>query len=324
MENNKMKYQNWKLEADAENIRDGAIELRARVAENMYYKAFETPELAKKYATTGRSHWRYQSVKKVELVFNKKISGRIIEVGAGTGWFSALMSKEEQIKEVYALDYDKYSVEKLFPLVFKNLEADTSKITSVLGSYNKMECEDNFFDYVISIGAIHHSENLTATFKEAYRVLKPGGILVALEHCHPNSYTIEAAIADNEAHIDETRAKKLYNSTEKIKVKDNSDHNYRICEFESSAYAAGFNVLPYIFELDGEHADDNIFKKPQPYQGFSNRVFKPYYVFNKQNPLFDNLLFIVQKPGGDDSVFRNTNLGMKKKDISLFSKLFNK
>lgn len=317
-----MKVQNWKLEADAENIREGAIELRAKVAENMYYKAFETPELAKKYATTGRSHWRYNAVKKIELIFNKKISGRVIEIGAGTGWFSALISKEKEVTEVYALDYDKYSVEQLFPLVFKNLDADMSKMTSVIGSYNKMECEDNFFDYIISIGAIHHSENLNATFNEAYRTLKPGGVLVALEHCHPNSYTIEDSRANDEAFIDEKRAKTLYGSTEKIKVKDNSDHNYRICEFESAAYAAGFNVLPFVFELYGENASDDMFKKAQPYQGYGTRVFKPYFVLNHDKPLFDNFMIVVQKPGGDNSVFKTSNVGMQKTSNSIFSKLF--
>src|SRR5688572_26891751 len=172
----------WKVEANKGNIRDGAIELRARVAENMYLKNYATPQKAKLHAEGPGFHWRISSVKKVELVSGKKIGGKIIEIGAGTGVFTAVLSREKEPEEIYCLDYDRFSVETLMPLVFKNLSANENKIKTVLGSYNNIKVENGYFDYVISLGAVHHSENLLATFSEAYRVLKPGGFLVAVEH----------------------------------------------------------------------------------------------------------------------------------------------
>jgi hypothetical protein len=73
----------WNLEEDKQNIREGAIELRARVAEHMYFKNYETPEKAKQQLNGPGFTWRIAAARKVELITGKKLSGRIIEVGAG-------------------------------------------------------------------------------------------------------------------------------------------------------------------------------------------------------------------------------------------------
>lgn len=320
-----MSFIDWKVETDKENIREGAIELRARVAENMYYKNYETPQKALTQATGPGFTWRIAAAHKVELITGKKISGKVIEVGAGTGVFTAMLSKRPEPESIYCLDYDRFSVESLMPLVFRNLEANTSKIKTVLGSYNRMMVDDNYFDYVISLGAIHHSENLLATLQEAYRTLKPGGFLVAVEHCHPNSYTIEQQREDYERPLSAQRVKMLYNDEKmQVKTKDNSDHYYRICEFETYAYQAGFNVLPYIFDIDGEKASDKIFTSPQPFAGYSNRVFFPYFAKDTRKPIFDNLLLIMQKPvpGVTSPYFKDINYKRPAAN-GFFSRLFN-
>lgn len=314
----------WNVTSDAENIREGAIELRARVAEHMYFKNYETEAKAQLQLNGPGFHWRIAAAKKVELITGKKISGKVIEVGAGTGVFTAQLSKEKEPEAIYCLDYDRFSVEALMPLVFKNLKADTSKIKPVVGSYNRMEVADNYFDYVISLGAIHHSENLLATFKECFRVLKPGGFVAAVEHCHPNSYTIHQQYLDYERPLSKERARMLYNDENlQVKVKDNSDHYYRICEFETFAYQAGFDVLPYIFDIDGEKASDKIFTTPQPYAGYSNRVFAPYFAKDPKKPVFDNLLLILHKPfpGQEASFMKNIN-AKRPDEKGFFSRLF--
>ncbi|HLG02692.1 MAG TPA: class I SAM-dependent methyltransferase [Bacteroidia bacterium] len=317
-------FLDWKVETDKENIRDGAIELRAKVAENLYRKNYDNPEKARMRAQGPGFHWRINAVRKVELMTGKKLSGKIIEVGAGTGVFTAELSREKEPEVIYCLDYDKYSVEELMPVVFKNLEADFTKIQTVLGSYNRMQVTDDFFDYIISLGAIHHSENLLATFREAYRVLKPGGFLVASEHCHPNSYTQEEQRADYERPLSRERLKTLYNDDKMhVKVKDNSDHYYRICEFEAYAYAAGFNVMPYVFDIDGEKIDDQIFRRPKPYSGYSSRTFFPYFAQDTKKPVFDNLLLILHKPvPGQPAAFTQELNFRKPPEKGFFSRLF--
>lgn len=309
----------WKVEDDQDNIRDGAIELRKAVSENMYFDLYSTKEKANFQVNNDRTYWRKECISKLEIMIGAPISGRVLEIGAGTAWCSSLLSQKKEVNEVYALDYDRYSVDTLMPMVAKNLDADFNKLKFVVGSYNTIKTDDNFFDFIISIGAIHHSENLTATFQECQRCLKPGGFLIAVEHCHPNSYTIEMENFDNEKLIDPKRAMKLYGDDKlKIKAKDNSDHNYRISEFEAAAFASRLNILPYIFHEKGEHADDQIFINPKPYKGFSNRVFKPYFSKSKIAPVFDNLLVICQKPNEAEpsTIFNDINL----EEVSLSQK----
>jgi ubiquinone/menaquinone biosynthesis C-methylase UbiE len=319
-----METLDWDISTDKENIREGAIELRARVAEHMYYKNYETEAKALQQLNGPGFHWRIAAAKKVELITGKKIAGKVIEVGAGTGVFTAELSKEKEPEIIYCLDYDRFSVEGLMPLVFKNLHADLSKIKPVVGSYNQMNVEDNYFDYVISLGAIHHSENLLATFRECFRVLKPGGFVAAVEHCHPNSYTRHQQITDYERPLSKERAKMLYNDENlQVKVKDNSDHYYRICEFETFAYQAGFDVLPFIFDIDGEKASDKIFRTPQPYAGYSNRVFSPFFAKDLKKPIFDNLLLILHKPiGNTEAGFMKNINANNPSDKGFFSRLF--
>lgn len=299
----------WNIESDKDNIRDGAIELRARVAENMYYKFLETPAAATKFVNGPACMWKRNALDKLEQFMGKPIGGRIVEVGAGTGWCSALLSKRSEVDEIYSLDYDRYSVEKLIPLAVMNTGGDASKVKYVIGSYNSMKLDNDSIDLVVSIGAIHHSENLLDTFREAFRVLKPGGFLFASEHCHPNSYTQDLQQADYEKPISKERAQRLYGDSElDVRFKDNSDHNYRISDFEAFAHAAGFNVAPYIFDLEGEKEGDNIFSDPKLYRGYSNRVFYPYFVSNPLNPRFDNLLLICQKPDPNNRSSKFTDL----------------
>ncbi|MGD1844578.1 MAG: class I SAM-dependent methyltransferase [Salibacteraceae bacterium] len=309
-ETKELEIEDWNIGADQENIREGAIELRARVAENMYVKLYETPEKAGAQVKNDRTFWRWQCLKKFEKIIGRPLSGHVVEVGAGTGWCSAKLSQLPEVQQVICMDYDRYSVASLVPIVLRNLDAQLDKIRLAVGSYNKMRLKDASQDYIVSIGAIHHSENLHATFAEAYRVLKPGGFLLAVEHCHPNSYTIREQIADNTKEIGTKRAQNLYgDQSYNVKVEDNSDHNYRIAEFESAAYGAGMDILPYIFSEDGEEADDTIFERPQPYRGYSNRVFQPYFAKFPVKPVYDNLFIVCQKPdpSSSENVFQHIN-----------------
>lgn len=303
-----MKMIDWNINEDNANIRDGAVELRKKVSENLYFNLFDTPEKAEFQVNNDRTYFRRACIEKAEIMFNRKLSGKVLEIGAGSGWCSSLLSKREEIEEIYVLDYDKYSVEKLFPMVAENLGANQDKMIGVVGSYNKMKLDDNSIDYIISIGAIHHSENLIATFAECERVLKPGGVLIAVEHCHPNSYQTNQEQKENDSFLDPQRAKMLYgDETLKIKTKDNSDHNYRICQFEAAAIEAKFNVMPYIFNVEGEEASDEIFKHVKPYREFSIRSFKPYFAKSKIAPAFDNLMFVCEKSNNGEFVINDLN-----------------
>lgn len=95
-------------------------------------------------------------------------SKKILDVGAGTGRISVELARRGA--DVTALDVSK---EMLNILKLKN-----SHIKTVVGDGEHIPFEQNTFDVVVAAFFIVHLKNPTYFFEEAYRVLKPGGVLV--------------------------------------------------------------------------------------------------------------------------------------------------
>ncbi|MBX7199426.1 MAG: class I SAM-dependent methyltransferase [Rhodospirillaceae bacterium] len=277
--------------------RAGAADLQSAIHRNLM-NTFRDETSAAAYLATDRSHWRQQAIIKAQFVMGRTYTGTILEIGAGTGWASSLLSTLPQVEKVYCSDYDAVSVETLMPQVQKTLNADAAKIQRVFGSFNNIPME-NEVDTVISIGALHHSENLFVTLSECFKALKPGGWLVASEPTYPdseNNRKIEARYKKEDA----TSIKKYGKVT---RHEDNSDHYYRLSEFIAAAYSAKFDTYPFVFDLMGSRqADDRILQDRKVGTGFFPNVLYPYFAKNPANPMFDILMLVLQKPadGGCD------------------------
>lgn len=277
---------NWDIQEDKKNIRDGAIELQSLVHKRWYN------HVGPDYITRSKTYWRHQSLNKFMLFLGRPVYGKVLEIGAGTAWCSAVLSFAPEVTHIHALDYDPYAVSELMPQVFKRFQANTEKITRILGSFNVIK-EKESYDFIISMGALHHSENLTSTLKAAYDSLKPGGYLFASEPCEYNNFS-QKNQKQKEEKIDPKSQEKYGKITQH---KDNSDHYYRICEFEAAAFHVGFDVWPYLFSLEGnKKASDQDFIEKKTYNGFTPNVLFPYYSINPEKPEFDSLTLILQKP----------------------------
>lgn len=297
----------WNVADDEENIVDSAIAYRKSDAELVYTPIFSSEKRTCDFLNSDRVVWRRRTLEKFALFAAGPIAGRVIEIGAGTGWCSALLSKMPEVREVFTLEYDPYCVETLIPLVHRAMNADEAKIRRVLGSFNRLRCEDCFFDLVVSIGALHHSENLQTTLREAWRALKPGGWLLATEPCGFNSLT------QSEHHAIMHRPMAVPGGGTMTKA-EKSDHIYRLCEFEAAAFASGFDVTSFVFDastasggplhlagrmLRGVLRGDALFTAPISYSGFTRRVAYPYFARKPLSPraaLYDKLLLFLRKP----------------------------
>lgn len=296
----------WVIGKDRENVSERAIELRRLVAERIYIAPFLSVARARKFMEIPRTAWRHRALQKAELFLGHELRGTILEIGAGTGWCSAIVSKKADVNEVFALDYDDVSVDTIMPLAFDTLEAESEKITRAIGSFNATGLDDNSVDAVISIGAIHHSENLDSTFLEAMRVLKPGGIMIASEPCESDAMTNSEQTEKDTAPISEEHANKLYgDGIGEVSESDNSDHSYRLVDFLSAALRSGFDAYPYTFDTDGlpekAHSSeywDQHFSDRKCYRNFEKIVMPPYFAENNPNqePVYDPLLLILRKP----------------------------
>ncbi|MCW4016303.1 MAG: methyltransferase domain-containing protein [Candidatus Bathyarchaeota archaeon] len=104
-------------------------------------------------------------------------NGKVLEVGAGTCWVSALIKKKHQNSLVVASDVSPYALEK------------GQKISSILEStvdytiacdVKSLPFSDEYFDVVLSNATIHHFPDPQRGVCEMYRVLKKGGKCYAL------------------------------------------------------------------------------------------------------------------------------------------------
>jgi ubiquinone/menaquinone biosynthesis C-methylase UbiE len=95
----------------------------------------------------------------------------ILDVGAGTGRLALLLCERGAL--LTALDVS----EEMLKILQKK-SGNRSNIKCVVGDAENMELPDESFDIVVAAFLIVHLKNPLFFFKEAYRVLKPGGLFV--------------------------------------------------------------------------------------------------------------------------------------------------
>lgn len=106
--------------------------------------------------------------------------GRILEINAGSAWLSAELSKLPRVVAVIATDPSPRVLKERAPRAFKQLHAHTDKITRTPCDPHHLDFANNHFDYVVCSGVLHRAANIVQVLREAKRVLKPGGQLVAV------------------------------------------------------------------------------------------------------------------------------------------------
>src|SRR5690242_19388023 len=138
------------------------------------------------------------------------------------------------------------------PLAHHLALADHSKIRRVLGSYNAMVAPDGYFDFIVSMGALHHSEDLGLTMRECRRVLNPNGWLIALEPCEYDSLSrLEAEVALGRR-LSALEVRATYGESidpeEPVTKGAYSNHAFRLFEYEYHAWAAGLQPWSLVFD----------------------------------------------------------------------------
>lgn len=173
---------------------------------------------------------------------HRPLSGDGIEVGSGPGTWSALLARSPRVGKVYALD----ACEPVVALASEVLDAlipgQEEKVVPVVGDFDNLQLPDSSLGFAFDYFSLYHSLDQRRTFKELYRVLRPGGVVVCFDKARADALTD----ADLEAMLDQE-----YSADFKKKMgvvpgvshtrRMNGEHEYRLREWRAAFIGAGFS-----------------------------------------------------------------------------------
>jgi ubiquinone/menaquinone biosynthesis C-methylase UbiE len=109
------------------------------------------------------------------------VRGKVIDLGAGTCWATARISKVPEVEEVVALDMSERFLTTVGDRIISQLSGIREKIRFAVSSFNDIPMDSGYFDCALLIAAIHHSVTPLRTLTEVLRVLKPNGSVFVIE-----------------------------------------------------------------------------------------------------------------------------------------------
>lgn len=188
---------------------------------------------------------RINVLEDAEKIIGKNISGNVLDIGCGNGYASIFLAKNRPIDIVHSMECNMPAIDVLVRNNFTQSQVDESKYDLVLGSFNNIKMK-LFYNYVISLGTLHHSSNLVKTLSEIYSSLQCGGYLVAHEP-YMDSFTT------NDHYIQKDKTYKNVQGLVKWQESNRDDHFFRECEWITAFHHAGFNIVS--FKLESKHND---------------------------------------------------------------------
>jgi ubiquinone/menaquinone biosynthesis C-methylase UbiE len=134
------------------------------------------------YLDSSKLLWEYQQSEQFIKGFSEEPI-KIVDLAAGIGWTSVLLSKLSNVKEVHAVEVSKHRLGPLFEHSVKMLKGEGNKISRYLGSFYDLKFDENSIDVIYLSQAFHHAEKPLKLLIECDRVLKANGrIILVGEH----------------------------------------------------------------------------------------------------------------------------------------------
>jgi len=114
----------------------------------------------------------------------------IVDLAAGIGWTSALLSKLNIVKEVNCVDISKHRMDLICPKAIEMFEGRPEKINRFIGSFYSTKFENESADVVFMSQAFHHADQPFKLLQETHRILKKNGIVIIIGEPYKNLYKI--------------------------------------------------------------------------------------------------------------------------------------
>lgn len=179
-------------------------------------------------------------------VYPHQLSGVGLELGSGSGLLSVVAAKRPGVLAVLALEVCEDFDTLINKVADSVLGADATKVIPVIGSFDDLKISDESIDFALDHDSLHHSDDLPRTMKECARVLKPGGVLVCFDRCHPDTVTD----ADVDEMLDRVYTKEFlafnsYPTDITLTRRENGEHEYRLFEWKAAVDNAGMDLVAH-------------------------------------------------------------------------------
>ena len=189
----------------------------------------------------------YISKKELRDIINATLSafdfepyGVGLELGAGCAAVSVEIANDfPNVSKIYAVEIvpDIVEVAQTTLVRIAGLE---NKVIPVLGNFDDLKIEDESIDWIIEFDSLHHSFDLEKTARESFRVLKPGGKLIAIDRAHLTTSRSRMDSLEREPYSQDFLEKRGYDPNAKITRADNGEHEHRISDYKRYFKLAGF------------------------------------------------------------------------------------
>ncbi len=136
------------------------------------------------------------------------VNGLCLDIGCGPGHIPLQLVTEYPVVDVVALDLSKHML--LVALEHQKKCENGDQVEFVLADAKGIGAEDHTFDSVFSNSILHHIPDPIDFLSEAWRVLKPGGMLLVRDLFRPESEQRARELVEMYAGAEQQHAKDLF------------------------------------------------------------------------------------------------------------------
>jgi SAM-dependent methyltransferase len=199
-----------------------------------------------------------------------KLALRILEVGAGNGWFSWRMAQAGHYVLATDISLDEEDGLGAVSRYARPGIAHGDRLTRALAEMEDLPLEDAQFDLVVANGSLHYAGRIRDAVREAHRVLRPGGLFLVLD---------SPVYKESEPGREMVRRRQEHHR--ELGISDAASNAGFLVEGDFVALAAGFG-----FQVEVLH----------PFEAFPRRLRRAYCRLRCFAPPARFPLFVLEKP----------------------------